>query len=61
MRSTVCPGQTSLFDPPKPDKPVCYKCGGQVSIADDDTHFECECDNCKIVFWERKSKYKPGE
>lgn len=50
-------GQTSLFDP-KPDKPVCFKCGGEVTITDDDLFYECECDACNIVFWERKSKYK---
>lgn len=55
-----CLGQISLFDP-KPDKPVCFRCGGEVTITDDDLFFECECDSCKIVFWERKSKYKQGE
>lgn len=52
-----CLGQISLFDP-KPDKPVCFRCGGEVTITDDDLFFECECDKCGIVFWERKSKYK---
>lgn len=53
-----CFGQISLFDP-KPDKPVCFRCGGEVTVSDlDDLFFECECDKCNIVFWERKSKYK---
>ena len=41
----------------KTDKPKCFICGGDVSISDDGLHYECECDTCNIIFWERKSKY----